>query len=102
MDSIALDKHKNVIEVKFGDIQHSFELDAKTDVELYDDPLNELLTEFDDLDSQAEEYGQNLDPVIVSTQDSALEMSNKILGQISQIKEDVSRLKYYLGEVHLD
>lgn len=79
--------------------------------ELSDDPLYDLLHEFDDinLDNKenkiAEDYIFHLvgaEDVKLEMKESAKEMSDGVLTQIERLKEDFKRIKYYLDEMDLD
>lgn len=77
-----------------------------------DDPLNDLLTEFDDLVDEEEDIIEEEDTFIfhhqkpwdyqVQFDDDVRSMADTILDQIKRLKEDSKRLKYYLDEMNLD
>ena len=73
-----------------------------------DDPLVDLLHEFDDL---IEEIDQNEEYIFhhqkpwdyqVSFSDDSRFMADKILDQIKRLKDDAKRLRYYLDEMNID
>jgi hypothetical protein len=72
-----------------------------------DDPLSELLNEFNELvDDPVEEdyifHHQKPWDYQVNLQDDLRLMADTVLGQIKRLKEDAKRLKYYLDEMNLD
>jgi hypothetical protein len=91
-------------------------------VELSLDPLDEILTEFEDLDlnldideledNDFQDNGSNDSDFIFHHQkswdyqldlsDSTTEMADIVLQQIKRLKEDSKRIKYYLNELNLD
>ena len=99
-----MSSHENVIEVSFNQQnQLAEEIELLLDL---DDPLEELLNEFED--SQEE---SSLDPFIevnksenykLSFSDTPLHMTDTLIKQMSQIKEDIHRLSYYLDEMNID
>ncbi|MBD64442.1 MAG: hypothetical protein CME62_04505 [Halobacteriovoraceae bacterium] len=73
------------------------------------DPLNDLLTEFDDISPeemiQTSDYIHHLTMVEdkpLSLEQSTLEMSEDINKKVSRINESFKRLKYYLDEMNLE
>lgn len=99
-----MSSHENVIEVSFSQQNElSEEIELLLDL---DDPLEELLNEFNDQDS---EYSS--DPFIetgkaqnykLSFSDTTLHMTDTLIKQMSQIKDDIDRLSYYLDEMNID
>lgn len=76
-----------------------------------DDPLNDLLTEFDDLiddddfiDKEEEFIFHHQKPWDYQVQfdDDLRHMADTVMDQIKRLKEDAKRLKYYLDEMNLD
>jgi len=108
---------ENVISVTFGEVSNEISHPASKNypLELDDDPLQDLLDEAglpeddenDQLDSMDldEHYifaHQKSWDLSVQMNDNLLEMSQILEGQVSRLKEDVKRLKYYLDEINLD
>jgi hypothetical protein len=80
-----------------------------------DDPLSDLLHEFDDLvlkEDDSEDIVENRDEYIfhhqkswdyqVKYNDDLCFMADTVLDQIKRLKEDSKRLKYYLDEMNLE
>ena len=77
-----------------------------------DDPLNDLLTEFDDLIDDEDDFEQEEEEFIfhhqkpwdyqVKYDDDLRLMADTVMDQIKRLKEDAKRLKYYLDEMNLD
>lgn len=70
-----------------------------------DDPIADLLSEFDDLiDDDDEQVMEKIDnsQFAVDYEDSVKSMAETILDQIKRLKEDSKRLRYYLDELNLD
>ncbi|MEE2670681.1 MAG: hypothetical protein VYA54_03170 [Bdellovibrionota bacterium] len=96
--------HENVIEVSFTQ-RNSIADEIESLLDL-DDPLEELLNEFEDAEDlptaepfikvdKAQDYRLQM-------QDTALHMTDMLLAQMKQVKEDVQRLSYYLDEMNID
>lgn len=108
----------NIIEVSFPkstnetEIPHSIAHPESVRYEtdgLDSDPLNDLLSEFDDIESfelpQKDDFIhhlENVKEVKLSMSNSAYEMSESILDQVKRINEGFSRLKYYLDEMNIE
>lgn len=99
-----MSSHENVIEVSFKH-QNEISDDIEFLVDL-DDPLEELLNEFNEYDYEAKS-----DPFIemnkaenyrIKFSDTTLHMTDTLVKQMSQIKEDIDRLSYYLDEMNID
>ena len=74
-----------------------------------DDPLNDLLTEFDHLIEDEDEFEEEFIfhhqkpwDYQVRFDDDLRTMADSVLDQIKRLKEDAKRLKYYLDEMNLD
>lgn len=106
----------NVIEVQFtsrdevvsNDIAHPA---SKHYIDnLDDDPLYDLLHEFDDvLDDDEEDEQDDFIFHLLEAKDVKLEMSQKatemamqVLEQVNRLKDDVQRMKFYLDEMNID
>lgn len=87
----------------------------EAELQLGDDPLSDLLHEFDDLvhnDDNGADAINNQDEFIfhhqkswdyqVKYDDDLRFMADTVLDQIKRLKEDSKRLKYYLDEMDLD
>lgn len=103
------DVDENVITVAFGEVPHDIAHPAsKNFPEEIDDPLQDLLNEGmieDEIEEESEHYIFAHDKswnYSVSMEDTALEMSSNLSSQISRLKEDIKRLKYYLDEMNID
>lgn len=78
--------------------------------ELTDDVLDELLGEFEDLSSlDSEESKEHFIyhhekgwDFQLSYNDDCVKMSETVAKQVSRLKEDVKRIRYYLDELNLD
>jgi hypothetical protein len=109
----------NVIEIKFGtdrevEIPNEISHPASNRYlpeDLSDDPLADLLGEFDDLENEETQLEQQEDYLfhVENYQDSkleatqnSLEMSEILLTKIKKLKEDMKRTKYYLDELNLE
>lgn len=111
----------NVIKIKFGNagkdqVEIPNEISHPASVrylpeDLSDDPLADLLGEFDDLEAEAlgqtvrddyifhvEEY----EDIGLQASQSSLEMSDILLSKMKKLKEDMKRTKYYLDELNLE
>ena len=103
----------NIIEFKSRAYDQTGSLDlTKIDLTDLNDPLEDLLTEFDhvedkdfELENEQREYIFHLEnyqaPEFSSLQ-SPLEMSQAILEKLKRTKEDVKRIKYYLDEFNFE
>lgn len=78
-----------------------------------DDPLNELLHEFDDLVDEDEDLFSDEEEEFIfhhqkpwdyqmSFDEDLRSMADTVLEQIKRLKEDAKRLKYYLDEMSID
>jgi len=108
------DRRKNE-ESSVDDIPHEIAHPASVRYPVQDDPLEELLNEFNHLvdedligeleNEPSEEFifnhQRNWD-FEVTTQDEPKFMAETILDQIKRLKEDSKRLKYYLNEMNID
>ena len=100
---------ENVITVSFGDVPNDIAHPAsKNFPEEIDDPLQDLLDEAMIEDDEIEEsdhyifaHDQSWD-FSVSMNDSAIELSSNLTKQVSRLKEDRKRLKYYIDEMSID
>lgn len=98
-----MESSENIIPLR---IPHDLAHPASKNYPVSDDPLADLLFEFEE--EPAEEVEEDTDYMYVphatedlkiSMQDSIITMSEKILKQLHRIKEDSKRLKYYMDEV---
>ncbi|MAF98129.1 MAG: hypothetical protein CMH26_05790 [Micavibrio sp.] len=99
-----MSSHENVIEVSFSQ-QNTLAEEIELLLDL-DDPLEELLNEFDDHQDET-----SIDPFIemnksenfkLSFKDTPMHMTDTLIKQMGQIKEDINRLSYYLDEMNID
>lgn len=116
-----VERDDNVIELSFkkknydaDEIPHDIAHPASKYFEdLDDDPINDLLSEFDDLiDDDEIEDGFEEEVFIfhhqkpwdyqVKYDDDLRVMGDIVIDQIKRLKEDAKRLKYYLDEMNID
>ena len=117
MEGLTESETSNVIEVQFKqnleDIPIEIEHPASKNYaeELDDDPLYDLLHEFDDieLNQDAEIIKEDFIFHLVGAKEinlelkqSAVEMSKGVLSQVERLKEDFKRIKFYLDEMNID
>lgn len=101
---------ENVITVSFGEVPNDIAHPAsKNYPEEIDDPLQDLLDEamIEDeiLEEESEHYIFAHDKswdYSVSMDDTPMELSSNLSNQITRLKEDIKRLKYYLDEMSID
>lgn len=93
--------HENVIEVSFN--QHQTITEELQEFLNLEDPIEELLNEFHQEIDPAE------DVIMTKERDFKLQykntprhMTDTLLAQIGEIKDDIKRLSYYLDEMNLD
>lgn len=107
----------NVIEVQFArkeDVipdEVSHPASKNFHVNLDEDPLHDLLHEFDhEVEDQLklecyEDYIHHLvkaEEIKLEMSQNPSEMANMVLSQVNRLKEDFKRMKFYLDELNLD
>jgi len=119
MEGLTEKETTNVIEVQFKrkqdeishDIAHPASKHYLEEYDLDDDPLYDLLHEFDDalLEEKSSRVQEDfifhlvgVNDVKLSMDQSALEMSEEVLTQVERLKEDFKRIKFYLDEMNID
>ena len=96
----------NVIEVSFNQANPSvaieeYEAHLGSLVDLCEDPVTELLNEFDQQEEEVK--GRDLvDQHRVSYDENPIMMGEKLMQQIKQIQEKTSRISYYLTEMNFE
>lgn len=81
--------------------------------DLSDDPLADLLGEFDELEAEALDQASSVRSdyifhveqyrdISLQASQTSLEMSDILLSKMKKLKEDMKRTKYYLDELNLD
>lgn len=106
----------NVIEVQFNktssiSIPDEIAHPASKNYRLDDDPLDNLLHEFDDvIEDQLklemyEDYIHHLeeaDDIKLNMEQTPAQMGEEVLDQLARLREDFKRMKFYLDELNLD
>jgi hypothetical protein len=113
----ATEEHpSNVIEVSFSSKKEDHSLDIEHpasvwfDETLSNDPLEDLLNEFEDLTEEdlvveKEDYifhHQKKKDFNLSYKEDSISMTEKLLDQTRHLREDLKRLSYYLDEMNID
>ena len=117
MNGMTDEDNTNVIELNFNqlgnEIPHDISHPESTRFaeEEIEDPLNDLLHEFDDIEDENDDslvqedfiyHLKNYQDEDLDPSQAALEMSQILLKKASRLKEDVKRVKYYLDEMNLE
>lgn len=106
MKNAQMDESENIIHMTFNG-NNNINIPTRT-YENYDDPLEDLLNEFRDEINEEDQNKTSVSvlkrsaPLVASQSQSCLEMTDLILNQTNQIKDDIKRLKYFLGELYID
>ncbi len=102
---VATEHDSNVIEVEFAGVQAKL-----VGNEPIDDPLEDLLNEFaefeeDEVVNEKEDFifhhgsGEDFN---INLKHSTVRITDLLIEQTQRIKEDISRLTYYLDEMYID
>ncbi len=117
MDNVTEEQTSNVIEVSFSSKteQLSQELESllgqQIDDLLEDDPLEDLLSEFDDQEEAAAQiiaakekclFLMDTSAFKLDYQDSPIFMGDTLIKQTEILKDDLKRLSYYLDELNIE
>ncbi len=102
---VATEHDSNVIEVEFAGVQAKL-----VGNEPIDDPLEDLLNEFAEFEEDEAGFEKedfifhhgNGEDFKVSFKDSTVQITESLIEQTQRIKEDISRLTYYLDEMYID
>ncbi len=116
MKEATEENSSNVIEVSFSSKKEELSQDIESstsvwmDENLDCDPLEDLLSEFEDLteeDLTVEKddfifHHQQKENFNLSYKDDAITMTDKLLKQTKFLREDIKRLAYYLNEMNIE
>lgn len=108
MAHISERRNSNIIQVEFGAIRHGRRLEdqAFLNQELLreDDPLEDLLTEFDGVivDERDSSLNKEKHKSLSFTKQSSVEMADIISKKIRNAKENLQKVDYYLDELNLN
>ncbi len=107
--SQLIEENTNVINLDFRREQMNIEHPASKRYEDIDDPLEDLLNEFAHLEPKEatpqRDYISHLESSTqeaLSSRESSLNMSDKLMSKIQRTQESMNRLKYYVDELNLD
>lgn len=116
MNDVTEENPSNVIEVSFSSKKEGHSLDIEHpasvwfDNNLDNDPLDDLLNEFEDLteeDMVVEKedfifHHQKKKDFNLSYKEDSISMTEKLLDQTRFLREDLKRLAYYLDEMNIE